>query len=343
MQPVLLQRVGHAGELQISLNIEKMCVLCPRRGGQRVHIAWSSLSELLGGKCTGYGGVLKAPQFVFSALAVLARVMTGWWWPPPAPFCLFSGQRAHLGLGAGRHSQQPVCICEILCSSWARRGGRQRGGEWVSPFNSITKQIQDPASWASSILIGISTRTPAPAEHFYRTENKFSNEPEWLNQEIVGRELYIEHTGIQTQIKQPKHVSPALCYLKAKSTFGGSSANCIWFCSEKLGFRALIRFIWQEWRILAPPANVIHCLLQHASSHPHLLLHFLSTFFFFFLPIKTVRPMGLFALCCAGKERSILKISMGSRALQTRALGVYASASEICWIGKDSFFQYHPV
>lgn len=129
------------------------------------------------------------------------------------------GQHTHLGLGAGSCSRQPVCSCELSCSSRAPREGRQRGGEWVSPFNSITKQIQDPASWASSTLIGISTRTPAPAEQFYRTENKFSNEPEWLNQEIVGNDLYIEHTGIQNRIKQPKRVSPALRYLNAKSTF----------------------------------------------------------------------------------------------------------------------------
>lgn len=201
---------------------------------------------------------------------------------PTAPSRLLWGQHRHLG--AGSRAQQPLCICEILCSSSAR------GGEWVSPFNSITKQIQDPASWASSILIGISTRTPAPAEHFYRTENKFSNEPEWLNQETVGRDLYIEHTGIPNQIKQPKHVSPAPCYLNAMSTFRGGSANCTWFCSEKFGFRALIRLMWRERRILAPQANVIHCRLQHASSHPSLLLHFIV----FFPPIKTLRPMALF-------------------------------------------------
>lgn len=219
-------------------------------------------------------------------------VMMGWWWPPLTPSCLLWGQHAYLELGAGSCSQQPVCICELSCSSWAPREGRQRGGEWVSPFNSITKQIQDPASWASSMLIGISTRTPAPAEQFHRTENKFSNEPEWLNQEIVGNDLYVEHTGIQNQIKQPKRVSPALRYLNAKRTFWGGSANCIWFCSEKFGFGALIRFLCQEGRLLAPLANAIHCLLRHPLSHSALLLHFLSFFHWY-----NLRAVWICLLC----------------------------------------------
>lgn len=303
-----MQWVGSWGKLSISLTIKKMQVLCAGRGGWGVCAARPSLGMPLRAGCTGYMDAGQAPQFVLSSLTLLDPVRaTQGWFPPSAPSRVLSGQHTHLGpgrAGAGSRAQQPVCICEILCSSSARRGGRQSGGEWVSPFNSITKQIQDPASWASSILIGISTRTPAPAEHFYRTENKFSNKPEWLNQEIVGRDLYIEHTGIPNQIKQPKHVSPALCYLNARSTFWGGSANCIWFFSEKFGFRALIRLIWQEWRILAPLANVIHCLLQHASSHPGLLLHFTV----FFPPIKTLRPVALFCsvLCihCSNGGRS---------------------------------------
>lgn len=141
----------------------------------------------------------------------------------------------HVGLGG---LGQAVCsaACLYLCSSWARRGGSQSGGEWVSPFNSITKQIQDPASWASSILIGISTRTPAPAEHFYTTENKFSNEPEWLNQETVGRDLYIEHTGVPNQIKQPKHVT----YIQ-KVPFGDAQPTVYGFA-----LRSLVSEPWSD-------------------------------------------------------------------------------------------------
>lgn len=278
-----MQWVGYWGKLITLLKHRKNCRFFVLGRWARCMCGMARPRQAVGSGVQGYVGAGQAPQFVISFPMLPDPVSGTWgWFPPSAPSRLLWGQHRHLG--AGSRAQQPLCICEILCSSSAR------GGEWVSPFNSITKQIQDPASWASSILIGISTRTPAPAEHFYRTENKFSNKPEWLNQETVGRDLYIEHTGIPNQIKQPKHVSPAPCYLNAMSTFWGGSANCTWFCSEKFGFRALIRLMWRERRILAPLANVIHCRLQHASSHPSLLLHFIV----FFPPIKTLRPMTLF-------------------------------------------------
>jgi len=224
-----------------------MQVLCVGRGGQGVCAAWPSLGVLVGAGCTGYVGAGLAPQFVLASLMLLDPLGAMWGGLPRRHLlaCCKAAQTSGAREGWGQAAMlSSLCLCEILCSSSAHRGGRQSGGEWVSPFNSITKQMQDPASWASSILIGISTRTPAPAEHFYRTENKFSNKPEWLNQGRVGRDLYIEYTGIPNQRKQPKNVSPVLWYLNARSTFWGGSADGVWICSEKFGFRALIRLMW---------------------------------------------------------------------------------------------------
>lgn len=139
-------------------------------------------SMALGAGCWGQGHAGLTPHFVHSSLTLSLPLNETWgWFPPSAPSLPGCGGSTHIwgsltsgpGAGAATLSSLSVLVKYCVLHKLTERGDRVEGNE-----STLSTQLQNKyrtlRAGASSILIGISTRTPAPAEHFYRTENQFS-------------------------------------------------------------------------------------------------------------------------------------------------------------------------